>query len=735
MPTSRITTPWLLPLVVGLSACGGGGGGGGTKPTNSDGIHESAPTPTLRSFDNAGVVVGVADTGFRITHESLAPALLATVNLVDGSGDVSGDEDHGTAVASLVEQGDVSPALYLAKVSSDSSPGRAATNVLDYSVGYLADEGARVINHSWSGRVNAPSPSASYLGVNSLDSLRRIATGNDGLGSVYVVAAGNGGEALQADRPIHLHDDIYSRMLIVGGSVRDDGDIQLAANSNHPGEDSDWQARFLTAPWRQTVADASGDDTYAEWAGTSIAAPQVAGYAAAMIALWPHLDAATISQRLLDTADRSSSLYQDGSCGEGGDVNCGYYYLGQGEADLDAALAPAGSLALATGSHLDEGTQSLEQSLVQLSGAYGDSLASSGALADVAAFDELGRDYRIDLTAHAFPRDSHEARQRSRMTRLSSASPDQRQEQRGSARALSWSSQTNGHGEALASRLDGRFGRNDWTLTRFAGDELDPASAYAESGIMPLLAFQGGSDLTRGLDTVHGLRNDYALSHRATLQARHWMGDGTEWGVALGEEYQASRSDVGMRFEISPQLAVSTTVGVLDERHGLLGGQGSGMLTLGERNRTGYASLGLDARLGRHWQAFALYDRGRGEAEGSGFIQHLDIARVEELSIGLQRSGERHTTAFAYRQPMRIDQAEATLSVPVGRAIDGDVIHEERSVTLSPSGRQQEFELGYRYQTQRRGAIGFNLNHTREPGHDRNARSDITLLFNYEMTF
>lgn len=732
MPSSRRISPWLLPLFVGLSACGGGGGSGGTKPTSSDGIHE--PSPTRQSNGEGHVVVGVADTGFRITHESLASSLFATVNLLDGSDDVSGDEDHGTAVASLIDQGDASPALYLAKVSSDSSPGRAATNVLDYSVGHLADEDARVINHSWSGRANAPSPGASYLGVNSLDSLRKIATSNDGLGSVYVVAAGNDGEALQADRPIHQYDDIYSRMLIVGGSVRDDGDIQLAANSNHPGEDSDWQARFLTAPWRQTVADASGDDTYAEWAGTSIAAPQVAGYAAALITLWPHLDAATVSQLLLDTADRSSSLYQDESCGEGGDVNCGYYYLGQGEADLDAALAPSGSLALATGSHLDEGSQPLEQSLVQVSGAYGDSLASSGALADVAAFDALGRDYRIDLSKHSFRRDSHEARQRSRMSRLSSVSPIQRRQLQGVAGALSWSTQRDDRGETLASRLDGRFGRNDWTLTRFAGDEVDPASTYAESGIMPLLAFQGGSDLTRGLGTVHGLRNDYALNERATLQARHWMGGGTE-EAALGEEYQASRSDVGMHFEISPQLGVSAAVGVLDERHGLLGGQGSGMLTLGEQNGTGFASLGLDARLGRHWQAFAHYDRGRGDAEGHGFIQRIDIARVEEMALGLQHEGERHTTAFAYRQPMRIGAAEAMLNVPVGRTLTGEVITEERSVSLSPSGRQQEFELGYRYQTRRHGAIGFNLNHTLQPGHDRDARSDTALLLNYDVAF
>jgi hypothetical protein len=699
-------------------------------------VHEPAPAPKplLRSLDHGNVLVGVADTGFRITHEAIAPALYATVDLVTGSGEVSGDEAHGTAVASLVAQGDSSPALYLAKVSSNGSPGRAATNVLDYSVGFLADEGARVINLSWSGRANAPAPNHSYLGIRSLDSLRKIVTSNGGLGSVYVAAAGNDGSALSADRPIHQYDDIYARMLIVGGSVNQGSALRLATNSNRPGDDPDWQARFITAPWRQTAASASGDSAYGEWVGTSLAAPQVAGYAAAMIALWPHLDAATVSQHLLDTADRSSSLYQRTDCGASGSANCGYYYLGQGEADLVEALKPAGSLSLPTGGHLEQGTQTIQQSLIQLSGAYGDSLAGSPALADVAAFDALGRDYRIDLSTHSFRRDSHQGLQRDRMARLAASSPQQRREQRVDAGAFSWTSRQDGHGELLASRFDTSVGRSDWTLTRFAGDEVDPASAYAESGIMPLLAFQGGTDLTRGLETVHGLRQDYALSERISLQAQHWTGeaDGT---AVLGDAYQANRSDLGLRLNVTPQLSVTAAIGMLEEQHGLLGGQGSGMLSLGERNRTDFAGLGMDLRLGPQWQAFARYDQGRGQAEGSGFIRHIDVQRVEELGVGLQRTGERHTAALAYRQPMRIGAAEATLAVPVGRTLDGEVIHEERSVSLTPSGRQQEFELGYRYQIRERGAVGVNLNHTLEPGHDRDARPDTTLLLNYEVSF
>lgn len=204
-----------------------GGGGGSTQPNNSSGVHESAPSPdgsVATPGPDSDVVVGVTDSGFRLTHETIEPSLIKATNLIDGSTDVSGDEDHGTAIASLVTQAPSLTGLLLAKVSDDDNAGLAATNVLDYSVGYLATECARVINHSWSGRIDAPDPAASYRGVNALTSLEQIITSNDGLGSVYVVAAGNDGQPLQSSNPIHQHVEIFERMLIVGGSTRDAND-------------------------------------------------------------------------------------------------------------------------------------------------------------------------------------------------------------------------------------------------------------------------------------------------------------------------------------------------------------------------------------------------------------------------------------------------------------------------------------------------------------------------------
>ncbi|WP_181422103.1 S8 family serine peptidase [Halomonas sp. LBP4] len=744
MTKPRYATLLALPAIAFLLTGCLGGGGGSTKSNDPDGVHEPAPAPESTSpSDNAetpspdgAVVVGVADSGFRLTHETIEPHLLKATNLIDDSADVSGDEDHGTAIASLVTQAPSHTGLLLAKVSDDDNAGLAATNVLDYSVGYLATEGARVINHSWSGRIDAPDPAASYRGVNALTSLEQIISSNDGLGSVYVIAAGNDGQPLQSSNPIHQHAEIFERMLIVGGSTRDANDeVVLDPQSNHPGDDANWQSRFLTAPWDAVAATADGDDTYAYWGGTSVTAPQVAEFAAAIIERWPHLDAATVSKHLLDTADQSSPLFQDNTCGASGSANCGTYYMGQGEADILEALAPAGTLAVPTGNQVDGASVEAHQSMAELSGAYGDSLATSDALARVAAFDDLGRDYPIDLSGQSQPRQDRERTMRDHMARLSAASPEQRQQFDGTFGAFRFSATHNGRGETLASRLDGRMGASQWTAFHFAGDETDPLSPYGNSGMMPLLSYQGGSALTEGLDAVNGLRTEVPLGGQLALVAKHWAGDGRDETSAFDSTYQASRTDLGLRMALTDDIGLTSTVGVLNESQGLLGAQGHGALSLGERNRMTFGSVTLDATLAPRLRAFAHYDQGRGDAHPSGLIQRIEGIQAEEFGMGLQWTGDRHLAALGYRQPMRLDSATATLSVPVGRTLDGTVIRESRHASLSPSGRQQDIELGYTYLPSERSALQVNLVHTLEPGHDRDASPDTAAMVNYRVRF
>ncbi|MGQ4878933.1 S8 family serine peptidase [Billgrantia sp. LNSP4103-1] len=742
-----------LLLALSLAGCSSGGGSvpriDSPEPPPSPPPHDLDPSPISQDPDieppdgGYSVLVGVADSGFRLTHESLSPRLASVGNVAEPDDpDVSSASRHGTAVASVVslarDTRDLAPGdhgLNLAKVNRGDAL-HSYSNVMDYSVGYLADLGSRVVNHSYSGRLEAPSSTSSYLDRNSLDSLHRVVTANDGLGSVYVVAAGNQGEALQAERPIHQQAEIFERMLIVGGSTRNDtNEIEKAMYSNFPGDDERWQSRFLTAPWRTLVALDDADDSYGWGLGTSFATPRVTAYAAAIIELWPHLDATQVSQLLLDTADRTSPLYGQNDCGDSGDQNCGFFYLGQGEADLEEALEPQGELVMPTGASVDEGGQSLERSAAQLSDAYGDALAESGVLQEVAVFDALGRDYRTDLSGHVTQRSGRDRSQHRQMEQMAMATQGHRTETRGEFDSMRFMARHNVFGEATSARLDGRFGRHEWSLFQFSGDEPNPMSPQVEAGFMPMLSFQGGTAVSRGLERIAGASHRLELNERIALEAEHWSGSADEEMTTLADRYRAERSSIALAMDLGERLTLTGGVGVRREAHGLLGAQGTGALSLGEDNRLNLQRLQLDYRLGETLTAFASHEEGRGEMTGNGLIQSIEGIRTRETALGLQWRGDGHQAALALRQPMRIADAEAQLSIPTGRTLDGTVVRDDVRVSLAPSGQQRDIEFGYALLPSERTRLQLNLLYSIEPGHDRNANDEIAAMVNYTHQF
>ncbi|TDX30400.1 subtilase family protein [Modicisalibacter xianhensis] len=740
----------LIVSSLAVSGCSSGGGGGSSAHNDAgrhDPVLEWAPpvkesSGTLDSDGNAtlpvlsgeAVLVGIADAGFRVTHEALSGSKRATVNLYDpSSSGVSTNADHGTAVASLVAGGPGDADLILAKVNDDTSS-VTDSRLLDYSVGFLADQGARVINQSYSHRLEAPSSTATYQGVNLLNSLKQITTSNAGKGTVYVVAAANDGKPLTATNPVHQYSGIFERMLIVGGTVGEDAQLKAHASSNHPGEDAQWQSRFLTAPWQAKAAIATSDTSYAIWHGTSVAAPVVSAYAAAIMQLWPHLDAKQVSALLLDTASKSSDLYRQNTCGAAGTTNCGVYYLGQGEADIQAALSPQGELSVPTGDRVEGESHTASQSVAQLSGAFGQALADSGALSDVAMFDDLGRDYRIDLSGHVAAQSSRSEDMRLAMGRMAGASMQARSVVETGGTQSGFMARFDMSGEGVASRFDGQLGRSHWTSFQYRGGETSPVGPFAEAGFMPMLSFQGGSAFTRHLDSVTGLESRYALTEALSLTAGHWQGD-SERQQALSD-YAVERTDLGLNYALTDDLTLSAGAGLVQEENGLLGAQGSGAFDLGEENRLTLGRVGLDYAFGDRWSGFASYERGHGDSvPGDGLIERIDNLRAEEMALGMQWRGDRHQAALTLKQPLRLDDATATLDVPVGRTLDGQVVRETRRVPLAPSGQQRDIELGYAFQQDLLTQWRLNLLYTLEPGHDRGADSEMATLLNYSRTF
>nr|WP_301282905.1 S8 family serine peptidase [Halomonas sp. 707D7] len=719
----------------GCSSGGGGGGGGASEGTPDQGVYTpmSQPAPStsgpvsgvsVAPARAAFVRVGVVDGAFDVTAIANRQRVVDSLNVHTGGTDVrGGNEWHGNVVASTISGGALGVAeLDLIKIEQD---GVNRSSAINYGVGQAAARGAQVVNASFSQRFVANDPRLGFNGVSSSESLAQVVNANGGKGAVYVISAGNNGQAMDTQgQPLYAAEPaLYDMTLIAVGT---DGKGNLHPSSAYPGDDARLQARTIATDYVNREVGAQG---------TSISAARISEYAAGILSRWPHLDARQASQRLLDTASRESALFDRNDCGASGSDNCGSFYLGQGEADIEAALAPQGELVVAEQARVDDGGDLVRGSYLQLSGAYGDAVRQSDALRDVAVFDDLGRDYRMDLGQQVQPRVDHATQMRRQMERLSLTSARAPITQSMDVDTYRFTTRSDGGG-LLSSRFDAAYGPATLSLYSFAGGEVNPMSAYSESGLMPMMSFQGGSALTQAFDGVNGVTSRYALGEHWDLTASHWASTLDSAGTS---DYRARRSDVGVSWQPLPSLAIDTFLGSLDERQGLLGASGVGALGLGEENRMTFAGIGLTAELGAGISGFAEFEQGQGSASGRGLLASVEdiVARKVEMGLQWQGSGRRadERLAFTLRQPLRIEGAEANFDVPVGRQLDGTVVRESRSASLAPSGREIDIELGYAFKTGERSQWQLNLLHALEPGHDASAPSDTAAMVNYAYSF
>ncbi|QNI04784.1 S8 family serine peptidase [Halomonas sp. SH5A2] len=703
---------------IGLTGCGSSGGGVSSGPAPSD----SGSTTNVVPAEPATVRVAVADSGFDVKNIVNNDLVIDSLNIYTGGTDVSGgDEWHGNVVTSTITGGSLGNAR-LDLLKTANSDGVTFNNALDYAIGEAAHRGARVINASFSRRLEASDPRLAFNGVTSSESYQRVVSANQGKGSVYVVSAGNEGEAIDTrGRPIYESQPELFNMMLIAVGTSEDGQIHPA--SSYPGEDTELQRRSVATDFANPAVGAQG---------TSISAAIISEYAAGIVGQWPHLTAKQASQRLLDTASQTSKLYEEDTCGDAANLNCGIFYLGQGEADIEAALAPEGDLIVPQSERVMAGGDLAEASYMQLSDAYGNSLAEAGALNDVAVFDALGRDYQIDLSYQTQPRTTRTRQLRDQMERMSITSGQATHTESIQADNYHFISNVNAAGEVLSSRFDGTLGQTTLSAFNYAGSQVDPTSSYATSGMMPMISFQSGAVITKAFESVNGVKAQYSLTDKLSMSTSYWAGM-NEGDVSIGSDYHASRTDVELAYQLTPIFTLTSHVGRLDEENGLLGSHGSGALDFDERNHMTFIGAGLKADITDGVAAFAEFEQGRGNAKGDGLVAHIDDISAQEMALGFHWQKDDRQVALTLRQPLRIDSATATFDVPVGRTLGGEVLRETRKASLSPSGRQMDIELGYAFMPSERSQWQFNLLHTLEPGHDADASSDSAAMVNYRI--
>lgn len=244
-----------------------------------------------------GIRIGIVDTGVDLSHEDLAGRVVASTNCVRPPGAVercSGDgqdvHGHGTHVSAIAAAAvgngkgiaGVAPdaQLVVARALSNDGRGGAVGTIADIDAGirWVVDHGAQVVNLS--------------LGTEVAGASSGLAVLSDGIeyawthGAIPVVAAGNepvdGAGGIGVGRPV----DYGGLNAVVVGASDENGRLASYSSSLErakwgliaPGgsgiaADADAIGRNIVSAWW----DPESSNRYALAAGTSMAAPHVAG--------------------------------------------------------------------------------------------------------------------------------------------------------------------------------------------------------------------------------------------------------------------------------------------------------------------------------------------------------------------------------------------------------------------------------------------------------------------------
>ncbi|MXW45191.1 MAG: S8 family serine peptidase [Gammaproteobacteria bacterium] len=654
-----------------------------------------------RGYSGQGVTVGIIDTGVDPNHSAFSGKLHSSSGVASQScpggacsfGPIRDTGSHGTAVSGILAAarngGRMHGVAYNAQllalgIQLGTAPPvyRPVDLINPASFRSLDEQGqglyrrigsaTRIINHSFGYEgVVTDYTAAEYRAAfgRTVDSLIQAGT-PDSEKTILVWAAGNSngrrdanGNLADASSPNltaatpHYFPELRGHFITVV-ATGSNGDI--TSYSNRCGVAADY---CIAAPGSGIYGPAAGStDSYGNWAGTSLATPQVTGALALMEeAFRGQLGSTEMVSRLFAAADKSG-IYADQDI------------YGQGLLDVEKATRPIGAMSASLGHSLDEPAVVLQRTTIAAGPSWGDALQRGLAGRELAVFDSLNAPFFIPMegfNAHWPLDDAYRAdRQFARFVeRTSETGPG--------AAALSggW---TVSSAEGLARALyDRENAQQFW----------DPPAQLRNAWV------------ALGTPGVGVARDLLRLGDRGTLRSGLFLQNP---GVARGERLAAPGRAQGAFLNLDlggGAQRLFAEFGLLSESERLLGAGAEG--AYGRfAGRTWFSRFLVERDIAKGLRLIAVAQAGHTSGEaGRGLFRETRGVLSSAYSAGLEWGGRRegkHERAWLMAsQPLRNESGGLELDYPIGRTRAGAVLRETAWLGVEPSGRQIDLTMGY----------------------------------------
>lgn len=251
----------------------------------------------------AGVTIAILDTGVLPGHADLVQ--VTGWNFVDNNNNTADVQGHGTSVAGAaaaitnngVGVAGVAGGARIMPIRVADASGYAYYSTIASGVTYAADNGARVVN-------------ASFSGVYASSSIQSAGNYLKSKGGLLVVAAGNSG----------ANDGSPQTSAMIPVSATDGSDLMASWSS--------YGSYVAVAAPGVGIWTTSSDGSYRSASGTSFASPITAGVVALMMAAKPTLSSGQVESLLYSTSLDLGAAGRD-------------IYFGYGRVDAAAAVRAA----------------------------------------------------------------------------------------------------------------------------------------------------------------------------------------------------------------------------------------------------------------------------------------------------------------------------------------------------------------------------------------------------------